>query len=89
MSQVIRDLAHLTALSSRPEGLDCHIVLAGGLARSSKHINALGPRSGQKVGRFDVFNEIDDTWQVLFPRQLWTQSNIGAALDAGALIADD
>lgn len=85
----IRDLLHLTALASRPEGLECFYSLAGGAARSSKVIRYLSPRPGYKVGQFDVFNNIDDTWQTLWPKQLWTQSSIGAALDAGALYAEN
>lgn len=86
---LIRDLEHLTELASRDEGLECFISLAGGAARSSKTICYLSPREGYKVGQYDVFNDIDDTWQTLWPKQLWTQSNIGYALDVGALYASD
>ena len=85
----IRDLAHLIELASRPDGVECFISLAGGAARSSKSIRYIPPREGRKAGQFDVFNNIDDTWQTLWPKQLWTMSNIGTALDAGALYADD
>lgn len=83
----VRDLEHLTELASRPDGLECFISLAGGIARSSKIIRYLPPRKGYKVGQFDVTNEIDDSFQTLWPKQLWTQSNVGDALDLGALIA--
>lgn len=86
--QVIRDLAHLIALSSRPDGLECHIELANGLARSSKRIYYLPPTGNQKAGRFEIVNEIDDSEQTLSAKALWTQSNIGQALDKGALILD-
>jgi hypothetical protein len=83
----ILDLAELIALASRAEGLRCFISLAGGLARSFKTIRYLPPQGAARTGKFDILNEIDDTWQTLWPKQLWTQSNIGAALDGGALFA--
>ena len=87
---LIRDLAPLTVLASRPDGVECFIALAGGLARSSKTIRYLTPTNMRyKVGQFAVLNGIDGSEQTLWPRQLWTQSNIGKALDAGALFADD
>ena len=40
------------------------------------------------VPQIEVFNDIDDSWQLLWPAQLWTRSSIGAAIDAGALYAE-
>ena len=80
----IRDLAHLIELST-DLWLDCYIALAGGLARSSKQIYYMPPQLPWKTGKFLVLNEIDDTEQTLWPKQLWTRSNIGYALDKGAL----
>ena len=85
----IRDLAHLTQLAAaREDGVECSILLAGGAARSRKTVRWLPPYGQWRTGRFEVVNHIDDTAQVLWPSQLWTQSNIGAALDAGALVAE-
>lgn len=86
-SKVIESLDELIALASRPKGLDCFIVLAGGAARSSKHIDYLAPSGRYRVGRFDILHEIDGVWQTLWPKQLWTMSNIGEALDKRALVA--
>ncbi len=89
MSFLIRDLTHLTALASRPEGVECFIVLGGGIGRSTKQIRYIAPRPHYHVGQYDVCNEIDGSWQTLWPKQLWTQSNIGIALERGALFAQD
>ena len=45
-------------LKKKDDYVDFFIVLAGGLARSSKRI-----RYDKKSNRFDVHNEIDDTFQ--------------------------
>jgi len=63
------------------DGLDCFIALNGG-ARSSKHIWLDGKQ-------FEVINHIDDTEQCLSEKELWTESNIGEALDKGALYKDN
>ena len=85
--RVIRDLDELRLLASAPEGVDVAILLAGGAARSSKHIRFIAPHGRYRhTGRFEVFNEIDGTWQTLWPSQLWTRSHIGEALDKRALI---
>jgi hypothetical protein len=86
--QAVRDLAHLIALASRDEGLECYVELAGGIGRSSKTIRYMAPVGRFKVGRFEVFNDLDETWQSLWPKQLWSLSNIGLALDRGALVID-
>ena len=88
---IVRDLAHLIELASRPDGLDCYIELGeSGMFTSSKTIRYVEPggRYG-KTGKFDVYNAIDDSWQVLWPKQLWTLSHIGEAMDKGALVIDN
>jgi hypothetical protein len=86
-ARVIRDLAELQALAARPDGVDVAIVLAGGPLRSSKHVRYLAPTGRyHRTGRFELFNEIDGTWQTLWPRQLWSRSHIGEALEKGALL---
>lgn len=73
----IQDLLELSALASAPEGLECFIALNGGF-RSSKYIRF-------ESGVFSVTNEIDDSEQELTASELWSESNIGEALDKGAL----
>jgi hypothetical protein len=82
--RVVRDLDDLISLC-REGKTSFYIRLAGGLARSSKTIQWIEPGGRYRTGKFDVWNEIDDTWQVLWPKQLWTRSHIGEALDLGAL----
>ena len=83
--RTIKDLDELIALTSVEGGAEVAISIAGGSAVSSKRIEYLAPREGKTTGRFWVWNEIDDTEQTLLPKQLWTQSNIGEAIDKGAL----
>jgi len=59
------------------------IMLAGGLAISRKTINH------KDDGRWHIVNGIDDTIQVLTDEELWTESNIGEALDKRALLDMD
>lgn len=79
MAEVIKNFDELKNLSGQDGGCECFISLAGGLARSSKHIWDNGD------GTFDVLNEVDDSEQVLTKEEFWTESNIGEALDKGAL----
>jgi hypothetical protein len=59
---------------------DFFIVLAGGLARSSKRI-----RYDQKNNRFDVHNEIDDSFQDdLSEEDLRNQTMIVEAIEKSA-----
>lgn len=57
------------------------ILLAGGLAHSRKTIRMTGV-----LGRWRITNHIDDTRQTLTDAELWTESNIGTALDHLALV---
>jgi|GEM_PF-1159011 len=78
----IDSIGQLKALAK--EGLDCFILLRGGL-RSSKYI-----RYDPQDDRFYVLNLIDGSEQKLTESQLldsaWT--NIGQAITQGALFAD-
>jgi len=62
--------------------IECYIALQGG-ARSSKTIQLDCVRNGVPV--YAVFNEIDDSKQLLKESELWTLSNVGEALDRGVL----
>ena len=69
---------------SAKNGLDCFILLNGGL-RSSKHI-----RYYTDDNSFYVLNLIDDSEQELTESQIFdgTYTNIGEAMKKGALIRD-
>ena len=80
MADRINSLTELKKFAQAEEGVECFIALNGGF-RSSKRI-----WYNPKTNLFDVFNEIDDSDQEdLHSSQLWNESNIGEALDKGAL----
>jgi len=78
----IRTIEQLKELAKK--GLDCFILLNGGL-RSSKHI-----RYYPDDNSFFVLNLIDDSEQELTEGQILdgAYSNIGEAMKKGALIMD-
>ena len=78
----IRTIEQLKELAKN--GLDCFILLNGGL-RSSKHI-----RFHPDDNSFYVLNLIDDSEQELTEAQILDggYSNIGEAMKKGALIMD-
>ena len=80
----IRTIEQLKELAADENGLDCFILLNGGL-RSSKHI-----RYWPDDNSFYVFNLIDDSEQELTQSQILDSaySNIGEAMKKGALIMD-
>ena len=80
----IRTIEQLKELAKDENGLDCFILLNGGL-RSSKHI-----RYYPEDKNFYVLNLIDDSEQELTESQILdgAYSNIGEAIRKGALIMD-
>ena len=80
----IRTIEQLKELAKDENGLDCFILLNGGL-RSSKHI-----RYYPDDNNFYVLNLIDDSEQELTESQILDSaySNIGEAMKKGALIMD-
>ena len=80
----IKTIEQLKELAKNENGLDCFILLNGGL-RSSKHI-----RYYPDDNSFYVFNLIDDSEQELTEAQILDggYSNIGEAMKKGALIKD-
>jgi len=78
----IRTIQQLKELAKN--GLDCFILLNGGL-RSSKHI-----RYYPDDNSFYVLNFIDDSEQELTESQILDKAytNIGEAIEKGALIMD-
>ena len=82
MGKGIQSIEELRGMLEECERIECYIALQGG-ARSSKIIQLDCVRNGVPV--YEVFNEIDDADQLLKEPELWTLSNIGEALDKGAL----
>ena len=80
----IRTIKQLKQLAKTDNGLDCYILLNGGL-RSSKHI-----RYYPDDNSFFVLNLIDDSEQELTESQILdiAYTNIGEAMKKGALIMD-
>jgi hypothetical protein len=80
----IRTIEQLKELAKDENGLDCFILLNGGL-RSSKHI-----RYYPNDNSFFVLNLIDDSEQELTESQILDSAytNIGEAMEKGALIMD-
>jgi len=80
----IRNIEQLKKQAKNENGLDCFILLNGGL-RSSKHI-----RYYPDDNSFYVLNLIDDSEQELTESQIIDKvyTNIGEAMRKGALIMD-
>ena len=80
----IRTIKQLKELAKTDNGLDCYILLNGGL-KSSKHI-----RYWPDDNSFFVLNLIDDSEQELTESQILDSaySNIGEAMKKGCLIMD-
>lgn len=69
-------------------GREFVITLEGG-ALSRKFIKTLPSRSGTTTPRFYILNMIDDSEQTLSADQLSSESNIGAAMAAGAFSVEE
>lgn len=80
----IENIAELTARLQDGEGHDFFINLGG--IRSSKGIRLIKTKKGIAY-HFVILNEIDGTIQTLTLKQLYIQSNIGQAIDAGNFYA--
>ena len=79
----LADLQERANFNLNPNGLECFILLVGGLIKSSKQIWYY-----PEEDRYDVHNDIDDTDQDnLTLTQLTQKTNIIEALDKGALYA--
>lgn len=74
----VKDLDDLKARASGTEGV-FRIILAGGAAFSEKDIT-------YEDGTWYIFNWIDGTETELTDEELWTETNIGEALDKHALV---
>jgi hypothetical protein len=85
--RTIRTVEELSAAAG-PTGREFVIALEGG-ALSRKFIKLLPSRSGSTTPRFYVLNMIDDSDQTLSADQLSSESNIGAAMAAGAFSVEE
>lgn len=81
---VVRDVDDLKARVAAGH-TSYSISLAGGAARSSKTIH----HQPEADKPWDVWNGIDDSWQEMTDDELYSESNIGYAIDVGALVDDD
>lgn len=80
--EIVESIKHFKKLSSINGFAEFHIILAGGLCRSSKRIcyNIVS-------STYDVYNEIDDSWQDdLTEKELYRKTLIPEAIENGALI---
>jgi hypothetical protein len=77
----IKSIAELNQLLEDKGRVYCYISFKK-FARSSKTISLWENRRGII---YDVLNEIDGSYDELTEKELWTESNIGEALDSGAL----
>jgi len=83
MSNVIKDIEQLKSLA-KDNSLECYIALAGGIARSSKTITY-----DEEDDRWEIFNEIDSSFQRLKTKNLAAKTLIIEALEKGALYKYD
>ncbi len=78
----VENLGHLKELASSGNGdfVNFHILLAGGLAKSSKRI-----QYNFQFNEFCIINEIDESYQELAPSQLNAETNLIEAIEKNAL----
>ncbi len=75
--QLVSSISHLKQLCDVNGRAEFFIILAGGLCRSWKQIHYDGFSE-----RFDILNEIDDTWQnKLSEKQLHSKTIIPKAIE--------
>jgi hypothetical protein len=78
--RALKDLDELKALTT---DTTCEVSIALGTG-SILSVKQISYRPLTK--RFKIFHEIDGTTQSLTAEELWTKTNIGEALDKGALV---
>ena len=76
----MKKINSIEEIKNNENSIDCYIMLAGGLARSSKTI-----RYDKSAERFEIFHEIDGTEETLTENQ-FKKSLIYQAIEKGALI---
>ena len=77
----LADLQERANINLNPNGLECFILLGGGLIKSSKQIWYY-----PEEDRYDVHNDIDDTdLEEIYLDTLEQETNIIEALNKGAL----
>jgi len=78
---LVNSLEHFTELCNINGKAEFFILLSGGLTRSAKQIHY-----DNTSNKYDVYNEIDDTWQEnLSESQLCTDTIIPEAIKKSAL----
>jgi len=84
MPKKIKSIDELKQIADNEDGAECYIVLAGGLAKSSKLIKYHEPND-----KFYIINYVDSTTQELKPKQLLNKkyTNIGEAIIKNAFYA--
>lgn len=80
----VENLEHLKQLSSShgDDFADFVLLIAGGLAKSSKRIIYY-----RDTDEFYIINEIDDSYQEVASKDLGTETNLVAGIDNGSLYA--
>ena len=79
----LADLQERANINLNPNGLECFILLGGGLVKSSKQIWYY-----PEEDRYDVHSDIDDAdWEEIYLDTLERETNIIEALNKGALYA--
>ena len=78
----VENLEHLKELASKTNGdfVDFHILLGGGLAKSSKRI-----QYDLQFDEFCIIHEIDESFQELKSNQLDAKTNLIEAIEKKAL----
>ncbi|NEN24738.1 hypothetical protein G3O08_14630 [Cryomorpha ignava] len=78
----VENLEHLKKLASRVNGdfVDFHILIAGGLARSSKRI-----QYDPQFDAFCIINEIDESFQEIASNRISSETNLIDAIEKNAL----
>jgi len=80
-SKLVLSIEHLKDICNINGRAEFYIELASGLCRSRKEIHF-----DTTSGTFDIFNEIDDTWQIeLTEEELHSKTMIPEAIEKAAL----
>ena len=80
--EIINSLNHLKTVCNINGFAEFYIIIANGLAKSSKRI-----RYSSENNTFDIHNEIDDYWQEgISEEDLYIETNIMEAIEKNALV---
>ena len=78
MNILVKNIEHLKTLASNTNGdfIDFHILLAGGLAKSSKRILFF-----DDIKEFSIINEIDESYQEIHISELSKKTLLNQAIE--------